>query len=88
MTRFGVHLRRLREEKGLTRYRLAKLAGITPEGVSKLERPGSDPKLSTLCRVARALGVPVRELLPEESMAGKARKDKAAGRGATNTPPA
>jgi transcriptional regulator with XRE-family HTH domain len=74
MTRFNTHLRRLRQQKGMTRYRLAKLAGISQEGVSKLERPGSDPKLSTLYRVAGALGITVRELLPEEGAAGRARR--------------
>jgi transcriptional regulator with XRE-family HTH domain len=65
MKRFGTHLRRLREQRGMTRYRLAKLSGITPEGVNRLERPGSDPKLSTLYKVAAAFGVRVCELLPD-----------------------
>jgi transcriptional regulator with XRE-family HTH domain len=88
MNHFGAHLRRLREQKGMTRYRLAKLSGISPEGISKLERAGSDPKLSTLYRVAAALGVQVCDLLPDHGMVRRGRRNKAAGRGACNTPPA
>jgi transcriptional regulator with XRE-family HTH domain len=88
MNRFGTHLRRLREQRGMTRYRLAKLSGISPEGVGKLERPGSDPKLSTLYKVAAALGVRVCDLLPDRGTTGPTHRNKTAGRGAGNTPPA
>ena len=88
MKDFGTWLRRLRENSGMTRYQLAKLSGITWEGLAKLERPGSDPKLSTLYKVAAALGVAVRDLLPDPEPAGRSHKSKAAGRGAGNTPPA
>jgi transcriptional regulator with XRE-family HTH domain len=54
---FNERLRRLREHQGLTRYRLAKLSGISKDGIKKLEQPGSDPKLSTLYKLARALHV-------------------------------
>jgi transcriptional regulator with XRE-family HTH domain len=64
MTEFSRHLQRLRERRGLTRYRLAKLSGISKEGIGKLEQPGSDPKLSTLFKLAAALGVSARALVP------------------------
>jgi hypothetical protein len=44
------------------------------EGVHKLERPGSDPKLSTLLKLAAAFGVTVHELLPRRDTAGTRRK--------------
>jgi transcriptional regulator with XRE-family HTH domain len=87
VNRFGTHLRRLREQKGMTRYRLAKLSGISSEGVSKLERPGSDPKLSTLYKVAAALGITIWDLLPDQGTARRTQKNKAARRGACDTPP-
>jgi transcriptional regulator with XRE-family HTH domain len=87
MNRFGTHLRRLREQKGMTRYRLAKLSGLSSEGVSKLERPGSDPRLSTLYKVAGALGVTVRDLLPDRGTTRRAKRNKSADRGASNAPP-
>jgi transcriptional regulator with XRE-family HTH domain len=71
---FASHLRRLREEKGITRYRLAKLAGLSIEGACRLEEAGSDPKLSTLFKLAPALGVEPAELVPPLSAAGRKRK--------------
>jgi transcriptional regulator with XRE-family HTH domain len=55
----------MRKAKGWTVYRLAKESGVTAEGVRRLELPGSDPKLSTLYKLAAALGVTARELVPE-----------------------
>jgi transcriptional regulator with XRE-family HTH domain len=63
MTSFATNLRLLRNQKGISRYALGKLAGLSWEGVAKLERRGSDPKLSTLYKVAAALGVTVCDLL-------------------------
>jgi transcriptional regulator with XRE-family HTH domain len=79
---FAARLRRLREDRGMTRYRLAKLAGVTVEGVSKLEQGGTDPKLSTILKLAGGLGVPPCQLLPGtgHDEAEKPTKGKAAGR--------
>jgi transcriptional regulator with XRE-family HTH domain len=62
---FADRLRRLREARGWTQYRLSKLSGLSWPGVRKLEEPGSDPLLSTLVKLAAALGVQARELMPE-----------------------
>ena len=48
----------------MTRYRLAQLSGISRPGVSMLEKDGSDPKLSTLGKLAKALDMEPWELLP------------------------
>jgi transcriptional regulator with XRE-family HTH domain len=64
---FHTHLRKLREARGLSCYRLAQLSGISQEGISKLEAEGCDPKLSTLDKLAGALGVSVAELVAEGS---------------------
>jgi transcriptional regulator with XRE-family HTH domain len=63
MNDFGKRLKAMREAQGWTRYRLAKLSGLTTEGVVRLEEPGNDPKLSTLVKLAGAFGVEVWELL-------------------------
>ena len=60
---FARRLRAMRRERGWTRYRLAKLSGLTGEGIRRLEGPASDPKLSTLFKLAGAFGVSVTELL-------------------------
>jgi transcriptional regulator with XRE-family HTH domain len=62
---FATRLRRLRLARGWSIYRLAKESGLTVEGVSKLEEPGRDPRLSTLVKLAAAFGVGVGELLGE-----------------------
>jgi transcriptional regulator with XRE-family HTH domain len=68
---FARRLKELRRSRDWTRYRLAKESGISAEGVSNLEKPGSDPKLSTLYKLAAAFGIDVTELL---GPAGKLRK--------------
>ena len=65
MKNFATHLSRLRLQRQMTRYRLAQLSGISKEGISKLEQSGSDPKLSTLVKLARGLDVQTCELLPD-----------------------
>jgi transcriptional regulator with XRE-family HTH domain len=76
---FARTLRRLREARGWTKYRLAQESGVTKENLSKLERPGSDPKLSTLSKLAAALGVSARELVPEAPRRKARNKGRAGG---------
>ncbi len=56
-------LKRLRAEKGLTQQQLASLAKVSLGYVARLETGHYDPKLSTLRKLAKALGVPVTVLL-------------------------
>ena len=57
-------IRKLREARGLTQEELAKRAGIKRPYVSHLESGvRKNPSLPTLKKLARALGVPVGELL-------------------------
>ena len=56
-------LKRLRQAKQLTRYGLAKAAGISQVYVRKLEEGRSDPTVGMLTKLAKALGVPLTELL-------------------------
>ena len=60
-TSFPALLRSLREERGLTQYKLAQKAGLTPSAVSRLESGSRNPSRKTLVRLAQAL-----ELGPEE----------------------
>lgn len=63
---FAERLVLLREEKGLTRYALAKRAGITATTLTNIEEKGADPQLSTVLALAGGLGVPVRDLFAAE----------------------
>ena len=60
--------RRLRESRavaGLTQQKLARLARLHHTEVSKLERSLTDPRLSTVVRLARGLGVPTSALVED-----------------------
>jgi transcriptional regulator with XRE-family HTH domain len=71
--RLGTVLKVLREERGMTQEELAKRAGVSQGYIAKLEpssRPGrtkssrqANPSVAILKKLARALGVPVTELL-------------------------
>jgi len=58
-----MRLRRIRKAKGLTQDALAKKARITRIYVINLEAGKYDPTVGVAKRLARALGVPVTELL-------------------------
>ena len=56
-------IRRLREERGWSRERLAKAAGVTMEAVKKWETRGVEhAQYGAMRRLARALGVRMEEL--------------------------
>jgi DNA-binding XRE family transcriptional regulator len=61
------HLRwsRLREQRGMTQEELAAKAGISLPYLARLETAKQDPTLSTLEKLAKALGVKVERLLEE-----------------------
>ena len=52
----GVLLRQAREDAGMTREQLAALIRTKKTAISRLENHAEDIKLSTLNKVARALG--------------------------------
>jgi transcriptional regulator with XRE-family HTH domain len=57
-------IRKLREAQQLTQQELAKKAGVTQGYIRHLERGlKKNPSLPTLKKIAKALGVPVAELL-------------------------
>ena len=58
-----MRLKVLRGREKLTQDALAKKAGVYLGYVARLEIGRHDPKLSTLQRLAKALGVSVTELL-------------------------
>ena len=62
----GSKIRHLRELKGVGQEEFADMAGIHRNHVGLLERGKIDPRLSTLTRVAEALGVTIASLLTDE----------------------
>lgn len=55
-------LRRLREDRGLTREALAFHAGLTTGSLARIELGQSSPGWDTIRKVAKALGVSLVEL--------------------------
>ena len=53
----AVALRWARQGAGLTQAQLAARIGVSQQQVAKLERPGANPSIATLRKVADALGV-------------------------------
>lgn len=64
---FGSNLRRLREARGLTRYRLAKLAGVSETAVNRYETgERASPNSLQVTRLADVLDVTIDDLLRGE----------------------
>jgi len=59
-------IKRLRKRAGMSLADLAARGGMKPQQVAYIERAGSDPRASTLARVAKALRVPVCAFFDQE----------------------
>ena len=63
--KIGMMLREAREQAGVTQEALAKITKTKKSAISRLENHAEDVRLSTVSRVARALGMTVRIELVE-----------------------
>jgi len=61
---FGKHLRKLRDERGLTQEQLADRAGMHFTYVGQIERGVRNPSLINLHKLARALKISGGQLMP------------------------
>jgi transcriptional regulator with XRE-family HTH domain len=59
----AMKLKEMRKERGWNQADLAKRAHVSPGYIARLETHRHDPKLSTLEKLAKALGVKVGRLL-------------------------
>lgn len=58
-----LNLKRIREEKGLSRYRLAKKTGLRESTIQNIENSNSpNPTFKTICKIADALEITLEEL--------------------------
>jgi transcriptional regulator with XRE-family HTH domain len=60
-------LTRARLERGLTQAKLAEVAGMQRAAIARLESGDVNPTLSTLARLARALGMSI-EVTPDDGV--------------------
>lgn len=61
--KLGNNLRRIRTEKGISQGDIAKSLGVSRGFVSNVENGKTNPTLSTITRLANAVGVSTDELL-------------------------
>jgi XRE family transcriptional regulator, regulator of sulfur utilization len=61
--RLGKNLKEIREEKGVTQDNIAMSLGVSRGFISKIENGKTNPTLSTMTKIAKALNVTTDELL-------------------------
>lgn len=62
--RLGKNIRRLRRKNKLTQEQLAEKVRVTPKYIQYIESVKRVPSLKLIYRIARALGVKVKDLFP------------------------
>ena len=60
---FGRNVRRERRRIGLSQEALGHACDLHPTEISRLERAAREPRLGTIVKLARALGIPPARLL-------------------------
>ncbi|MFN7035469.1 MAG: helix-turn-helix domain-containing protein, partial [Bellilinea sp.] len=63
----GQRLKALREERGISMRMLARNSGLSANALSMIERGLTSPSVSTLFKIATALGVPITDFFREEA---------------------
>ena len=61
-----LNLKQWRERRGWSLRQLGERSGVSFVTISNIETGKLDPRLSTLERLARALGISIRDLFPAE----------------------
>jgi transcriptional regulator with XRE-family HTH domain len=64
--KIGKSVRRLRVERFMSQAELSKVAGVSPAHLGRIERNEHDPHLSTIRKIAEALGVDPSERVDEK----------------------
>lgn len=59
---FGSYIRRIRNSKGLSQEQLADIAGISENTIVTLEKGVLNTSVATCFDIAKALGVPAKDL--------------------------
>lgn len=62
---FGKRVQELREEQGVSQEVFAQRAGLHRTAISMIETSKRSSTLETIEKLARALGVPASDLMPE-----------------------
>jgi transcriptional regulator with XRE-family HTH domain len=63
ISNLGIHIRQLREKKGLSQQALAEDCDIPRNQIGRIERAEINTGIKTLIRIANALDIDLKELL-------------------------
>ena len=63
LSNFGAHLRKIREQKGLSQDDVVNGCDVTKGNLSKIENGHKDLQFTTLLEIAKGLGVEPKDLL-------------------------
>ena len=64
--RFGAHVRKLRHARGWSQEHLAERASLHWTYVGGVERGERNPTLVVMARIAKAFGIPMRDLFNDD----------------------
>lgn len=62
MAEFVCHLKKYRQQVGLTQEQLAEKVGVRRETIMRLEKAQYNPSLKLAVDISRAVGVPIEEI--------------------------
>lgn len=66
----GIRIKKLREDRGFTKYRLAADAGVSPGYISDLENGKKCPTVEVLDNICFALGITLKDFFNEPNEQG------------------
>lgn len=66
----GIRIKKLREDRGFTKYRLAADAGVSPGYISDLESGKKCPTVEVLDNICFALGITLKDFFNEQNEQG------------------
>jgi len=61
--KLALNLKRIRAEKGISQGDIVKATGIDKALISNIENGKTNPTLGTIAKIAKAVGVPIEELM-------------------------
>lgn len=62
--KLGAKISNRRKQKGLTQEKLAELANVDYSYMNLIESGKKNPSIKKLAKIAKVLGVPLKELIP------------------------
>lgn len=62
-SQLGKNIKRIRTAKGITQGDIVRALGVGRGFISNIENGKANPTLGTISKIAKALGVPIEELL-------------------------